>query len=105
MDEVKEATKMRSCTQVELHTRSYNQEVERKYRKLFLRVKIAENVSHEFETKLCCDPHVCDKHPYDWDIELPTGSLDKSWYKCQEMNPPISIKVSYRLFKSVLVLQ
>ena len=45
---------MRSCIKVELHTRSYNQEAERKYPKLFLRVKIAENVSHEFETKLCC---------------------------------------------------
>ena len=65
MDEVKEATKMRSCIQVELHTRSYNQEVERKYPKLFLRVKIAENVSHEFETKPSWNPHVCDKHSYE----------------------------------------
>ena len=62
---LKEATKMRSCIQVELHIRSYNQEAERKYRKLFLRVKIAENVSHEFETKPSWNPHVCDKHSYE----------------------------------------
>ena len=66
---------MRSCIQVELHTRSYNQEAERKYRKLFLRVKIAENVSHEFETQPCCDPHVCDKHSYEQAIDLPFKEL------------------------------